>query len=185
MAVLNETRFQWSPLHSICNVLSNLKKVMDDTVSLATRVATRIIHANNDASLICDTRGYTPLSLAISLARPDRTLCTDFASVLIRESDPAALSTEDDGGNTPIHIAVSVGNARLTRELLIRGSYGASWNHDGEAPIHIVAKSGNSKLLKVGSSLPPPPLLENIHSQRFCAGTRRGRMSSEPTHRVR
>ena len=153
-------------------------------MSLATRVATRIIHANNDASLICDTRGYTPLSLAISLARPDRTLCTEFASVLIRESDPAALSTEDDGGNTPIHIAVSVGNARLTRELLIRGSYGASWNHDGEAPIHIVAKSGNSKLLKVGSSL-PPPLLENIHSQRFCAGTRRGRMSSEPTHRVR
>ena len=59
--------------------------------------------------------------------------------------------TEDDGGNTPIHIAVSVGNARLARELLIRGSYGASWNHDGEAPIHIVAKSGNSKLLKVGS----------------------------------
>ena len=118
-------------------------------MSLATRVATRIIHANNDASLICDTRGYTPLSLAISLARPDRTLCTEFASVLIREIDPAALSTDDDGGNTPIHIAVSVGNARLARELLIRGSYGASWNHDGEAPIHIVAKSGNSKLLKV------------------------------------
>jgi len=151
LAQLDDTRFRWSPLHSICHVLSNLKS--KDVVSLATRVATRIIHANNDASLVCDTRGYTPLSLAISLSRPERTLSTEFASVLIRESDPAALSTDDDGGNTPIHIAVSVENARLARELLIRGSYGASWNHDGEAPIHIVAKSGNSKLLKVCSNV--------------------------------
>ena len=65
-------------------------------MSLATRVATRIIHANNDASLICDTRGYTPLSLAISLARPDMNFVHGLCQCVDSErehqrSNPAAL----------------------------------------------------------------------------------------------
>lgn len=70
----------------------------------------------------------------------------DIAKVLalIRKAPfPLLLDTPNDDAYAPIHIAVSLGNAKIVRWLIVAGAKPSPRNIRGDSPLHIAARNGD------------------------------------------
>jgi ankyrin repeat protein len=117
-----------------------------------TSIVTRLIDAKADV-LRTDTRGYTALHYAALFDR------AGSAAALLSASGDAAVVAQQvmatdhqaDGlGQTPLHIAIQAGSARMARVLLTRhaAAYHAV-DRNGRSPLAVAERIGNALMLRL------------------------------------
>ena len=57
------------------------------------------------------------------------------------------INSKDDGGDTPLHIAVEHGGEQLVTTLLLAGADMYTKNKNGESPFHVTARIGKHELI--------------------------------------
>ncbi|KAL5555133.1 hypothetical protein UlMin_037369 [Ulmus minor] len=97
------------------------------------------------ASMIRLTRsGYTALHVAVSYGGED--IVAQLIEAL-EEHAMEALEIKDEAGNTPLHIAASVGNVRMCKLIIADGHHRmliGIKNKDGETPLFLAALHGKN-----------------------------------------
>lgn len=73
----------------------------------------------------------------------------EVALALIRLAPhPRFLDTPNDDAQSPLHLAIATGQAKIARTLIVAGARPSPRNLHGDSPLHIAARTGNVSCCK-------------------------------------
>uniref|UniRef100_A0A3B1K3L3 non-specific serine/threonine protein kinase n=1 Tax=Astyanax mexicanus TaxID=7994 RepID=A0A3B1K3L3_ASTMX len=111
-------------------------------VSLANEEAVKFLLLNNCSANLPDSRGSTPLHLAV-----EKRLKSVAEILLGRKS--TNVNAKDEDQYTPLHFAAQNGDEALTRLLLDRAATMNEADAQGRTPIHVACHHGRENVVRV------------------------------------